>query len=136
MKKQTCSKPITNTKRTSVLKELYITNIGEDSTLRIGDTYAITPYSLVYALQRKIPTFRGDEGNFEPYSVFRKDIPLPEITEQVNLNIINENPYIHVGRVKIIATSVAPVVHIGSNCIIRSESRTLNIRQFNSTSVP
>lgn len=122
-------------KRTSVVEEFVIISVGIDSSLHFGDTYAITPSSKVFALSRKIPTFRGDEGSFN-YPIFTRPAAWPKDDEPVHVNTNNVNAYIKVDRVKILATAVAAVVQVGSNCIIRSENRTKHIRQLNMELVP
>lgn len=116
-------------KRISVVKAVNIKSVSNSSLFQAGDNLVVAPYSRVFAVQREIPTYIGNEGNFN-YPVFTAPVPVPFLDEQVQIAVRNANPLIEVGFLDIIGVSTSSVVQIGSNRAIQAENRTKHIRQL------
>jgi spore germination protein PE len=117
-------------KRISIVKGIHINAMLFSATLQVGDNLIIAPSSRVFAVQREFPAFIGNEGNLNSYPTFTRPIPMPIVSERIQLSVRNVNPFIHVDSLKIIGASTASVIQIGSNQIIHSENRTKHIRQL------
>lgn len=116
--------------RVSLVKNINIKSIAFSSIFNVGDVDTYAPKAYVYAVQRELPFFWGDEGNLAYYPIYSKPIPKPIITESINMNIINTSPFIKVNNVKILGISTAAIAQIGSNKIINAEARTKHIRHL------
>lgn len=115
--------------RLSIVDKFKLRTLSYSSILEVGDSNQILPYSLALAVQREQEIFFGNEGHFN-YPVFTTPIPRPLITEQIQINTINESPKIYVHSVDITAASVSGVIQIGSTNTIQGESRIKHIRQL------
>lgn len=115
--------------RLSIVDNLHIRSLAYSSILEIGDSNQIRPYSKALAVQREEEIFLGTEGHFN-FPLFLTLIPRPIISEQIQINRINESQEIHVHSVNITAASIAGVIHIGSTNHIESESWIKHIRQL------
>lgn len=99
--------------------------------LQIGDSNQITPISFVLAVQKELPLFATDEGEFGKFRIFNMSFPpLPPITEQLKMEVIDENPSIHVNHIHILGISTSGNVHVGSTCHIQSEARVKHFRHL------
>lgn len=119
-----------NMVRTSVVHRLKINDISTASTLQVGDLVDYKSYSKALAVQREESIYLGNEGNFGAYELFSKPIPQPKVYEDVQMEIINRNPYIQVGNVRVIAAAASSLIQIGSTQRIEAEARTKHIRQL------
>lgn len=116
------------TTRTSIINNFKLNALAASAILQIGDSFILKPKAKVFAVQREVPFFWGDEGNLENYDIYYQAIPQPVITELVNMNIINRSPVIKVNNIRILGVSASSIVHIGSTKIIDAEARVKHIR--------
>lgn len=98
--------------------------------IQMGDSYLLRPVSYALAVQREQEIFFSDEGNFNDYQIFTIQLPNVPITENVVMNVHNENPSIHVNNVYCLGISSSGIVHIGSTKHIISEARVKHIRHL------
>ncbi|MCA0987707.1 spore germination protein GerPE [Guptibacillus algicola] len=117
--------------RASLVNWIRVASIDLAGTVQIGDSNQITPEAQVYAVQRELPIFNGDEAkDLSEFPIYSQEIPLPPITECVEQITIQENPVIKVGGIDIIGVAASSVLHVGSTQRIQLESRVKNIREF------
>lgn len=117
-------------KRHSHVDNMYIINISNSSVFVCGESGHIDADTRALAVQRQVPVFFEDEGQYEDYSIFSRSIPTWPPYSDVKLNIIQDYKKIHVGCVDIIATASASVVQVGPNDTMDLESRVKAIRHF------
>ncbi|MBX4149260.1 spore germination protein GerPE [Paenibacillus lautus] len=117
-------------KRHSHVDHMYIINISDSSACICGESGHIDANTRALAVQRQVPVFFEDEGDYEDYSIFSRSIPTWPPQSDVELNIIQDHKKIHVGCIDIIATASASVVHVGPNDTMDLESRVKAIRHF------
>ncbi|WP_409294780.1 spore germination protein GerPE [Peribacillus sp. SCS-26] len=116
-------------RRISQLGRLNINTLIFSSTVEIGDSSLIDATNFVYAVQREAEYFSGKEGSFnEP--LFIEKMQPPQITENVIMNYESINPFIKVGFIDIIGDTAASIVHIGSTCDVRLQSKIKNVRDL------
>ncbi len=115
--------------RLSIVDNLNIRSLAYSSVLEIGDSNQILPYSKALAVQREHEIFLENEGHFN-YPLFLTLIPRPHISEQIQINRINESSEIHVRSIDITGSSFSGVIHIGSTNHIEGESWIKHIRQL------
>ena len=113
-----------------MVKAINLKSVGISATFQIGDIKTIKPRTKIIAVQREIPIYYGDEGNFNSFPIFSKSIPKPVIHEEININRVNLNPFIQVDTIHVLGVSSSGVFQVGSNDYIDSEARTKNIRQL------
>jgi len=118
------------TNRISITNSIKINSILFSSIFQIGDINILTPRTSVLAVQREVPIFLGNEGNFAKFPLFSRPIPKPKINEPVPMHVINHSPVIKVNRIKINSISASSIVQIGSTNRIDSEARVKHIRQI------
>lgn len=117
-------------KRFSIVRNVKIRTLLFSAIFQVGDNLVIAPKSRVFAVQREIPTFIGNEGNFFEFPIFSKPIPQPLVEEQIHVSTQNVQPYIQVDHLDVLGVSTAAVIQIGSNKVIVTENRTKHIRQL------
>ncbi|MEC0255740.1 spore germination protein GerPE [Paenibacillus lautus] len=117
-------------KRHSHVDHMYIINISNSSACICGESGHIDANTRALAVQRQVPVFFEDEGNYEDYSIFSRSIPTWPSQSDVELNIIQDHKKIHVGCLEIIAAASASVVQVGPNDTMDLESRVKAIRHF------
>jgi spore germination protein PE len=116
--------------RTSVVHRLKVNDVSLSSTLQVGDLVEFKPYSKALAIQREESIYLGNEGNFEAYELFSKPIPQPKVYEDVDMEILNRDPYIQVGNVRVIAAAASSLIQVGSTQRMEAEARVKHIRQL------
>ncbi|WP_317617284.1 spore germination protein GerPE [Paenibacillus elgii] len=116
--------------RTSVVRSLKVNDTGYASTVFIGDLIDFSPVTNVFAVQREIPVFYGDEGHLSAYPIYSSPLPRARLEPAVQMDVTNTSPVICAGNVRVIAISAASMVQFGSVRSIRSEARVKNIRQL------
>ncbi|WP_275980323.1 spore germination protein GerPE [Halalkalibacter alkaliphilus] len=116
-------------KRTSIVHNIKVINVGLSSIFEIGDSLSISPRSKAWALQRQFELFYGNEGHFRD-PVFTRPLPKPDFDEHVCFVRYNESPTIKVNNIFVTAAAASSVLHIGSTQLIDSESRVKHIRQL------
>ena len=122
--------------RTSVVDNVNVINISFASILQIGDSNRIKGTSRALAVQREAELFFGKEGNFNDFSVFTEPLPVPPITDRIEFQKQDDDPYIRVGCIDIAGISSASLVHIGNASHISMEARIKHIRQLLSKEKP
>jgi spore germination protein PE len=123
-------------KRTSVVNHVKVTSISTSSTLIVGDSVKITSRTRALAVQRQVAVFFANEGEFEDYPLFTKEIPQPSISERLNMSIVQESPFIKVNSIYVIGVAASSTMQIGSTRIIDLESRLKHFRQFVTSETP
>ncbi|MGN7296843.1 spore germination protein GerPE [Fredinandcohnia aciditolerans] len=116
--------------RISVVDLIYVNSVSFSSILEIGDSKKITPVSQALAVQREVPLFFTNEGDFSQYPIFSRKLPIVKVTESVNMEIFNQNPVIKVNSIKVTGVSSAAVMQIGSTETIHTESKVKHIRKL------
>lgn len=116
--------------RISVVDLIYVNSVSFSSILEIGDSKKITPVSQALAVQREVPLFFTNEGDFSQYPIFSRELPKVKVAETVNMKVINQNPVIKVDSIKVIGVSSAAVMQIGSTETIHTESKVKHIRKL------
>ena len=116
-------------RRTSVVHDIKVLVCQLGSATFIGDNQVVDSRAWVLAVQRELPEFLGNEGNFR-YRVYHAELPAPGLGTSVRLRRTNESPWIKVGHVKIISISVAGVLQVGSTSIIDADNRLKLFRQL------
>lgn len=115
--------------RTSLVGLFKADSVELGSILQFGDSLCLTPETKALAVLRSQSSYYGDEGDFSS-PIFTNPIPGPSLDEELEMEIINESPYIKVESIKIIGVSASGIVQIGSNQCIDAESRIKHIRQM------
>jgi spore germination protein PE len=123
-------------KRISIVNDLKVLSVTSASSLMVGDAFKFTARARSIAVQRQVAVFFANEGEFEDYPLFTKKIPQPKISEQVNMNVINESPYIKVRTVKVLGVASASTLQIGSTRFIDLEARLKHFRHFVTSETP
>ncbi|MFB0845641.1 spore germination protein GerPE [Paenibacillus oleatilyticus] len=116
--------------RTSVVRSLKVNDVGYGSAIFVGDLVDFSPVTYVFAVQREIPVFYGDEGHLSAYPIYSAPLPKARQEPAVQMDVTNTSPVICAGDVRVIAISAASMVQFGSVRSIRAESRVKNIRQL------
>lgn len=116
--------------RISVVDQTKVNAVVFSSTFFVGDMKQFIPKTYALAVQREIPIYNGNEGDFTPYLTFSSPIPVPSQQNTVPVEAINENPFIHVGAIQVLSVSTSSLYQIGSTDYIDAESRIKHIRQL------
>ncbi|WP_199622463.1 spore germination protein GerPE [Paenibacillus alkalitolerans] len=116
--------------RVSLVANTKVLAVSTGSIFSVGDAVHLKPKARALAVQREVPVFLGDEGNFEKFKIFTQKIPQPEAAETINMQVHNISPWIKVGNVKIHSVAASSIFQIGSNKTIDSEARVKHIRQL------
>lgn len=116
--------------RTACVNRLKVTLVIYSSFVHVGDVWGIFPESQVFALQRQIPVFWGDEGKLEKMPVFFQPFPTQEINEEVSFTQANKTPCIGVNNLYIIGLSTSAGLQIGNTAVLDAKNRTKHIRHL------
>ncbi|WP_281943058.1 spore germination protein GerPE [Paenibacillus tyrfis] len=116
--------------RTSVVRSLKVNDTGYASAVFIGDLVDFSPVTYVFAVQREVPVFYGDEGHLSAYPIYSAPLPIGRQEPAVQMVVTNTCPFICAGDVRVIAISSASMVQFGSVRSIRADTRVKNIRQL------
>ncbi|RRJ65828.1 spore germination protein GerPE [Paenibacillus oralis] len=116
--------------RTSCVNRLKVTFVIYSSFVHVGDVWGIFPDSQVFALQRQIPVFWGDEGKLEKLPIFFQPFPSQEINEEVIFTQENKSPCIGVNNLYILGISTSAGLQIGNTAILDAKNRTKHIRHL------
>jgi spore germination protein PE len=116
-------------KRISMVGSIKVNGITS-SILQIGDNAVIQAKNRVFAVQREVSQFWGEEGSFAAYPIFNRPIQWPPVTGKVTMSVDNLGSVIKVGKVRVLGISASSVLQAGSNRILEAESRVLNIRHY------
>ncbi len=116
--------------RISVVHDLQVNVLLLSSTVSVGDSASIAPISQSIAVQREVPAFLADEGDFARYPIFSRPAPQPIVKEKVRMSVINASPFIQVNGIRVLAISAASVLKIGFCGIVDAETRIKHFRQL------
>ncbi|TLS53623.1 spore germination protein GerPE [Paenibacillus antri] len=116
--------------RTSVVGELFVASVALSSIVLIGDGRIGNSRARAIAVKREYPIYRGDEGSFERYALFRAAIPEPPTLFPADIRFVPERTRIVVGRIDVLAASSSAIIQIGSNGDLANESRQKQFRQL------
>lgn len=115
----------------SVVHQPTVITLGLASVIQVGDTNQIDLKNRTIAVHREIPYFLAQEGSWEAYNIFVDDeITIPTRVNEVNMHVINQNPFLEVNCVVIESMLNSSCFHIGSVDYVFANSRILQIRQF------
>src|SRR5699024_1835388 len=99
----------------------------------IGDTKHIQSTSKGIALQKEGARFKAENNiNFNDYSLFNREMNLPEIVTPVQKETIHHSDTISVNNIDIIGISEAALFQIGNLEKAYSESRIKHFRRYSS----
>lgn len=116
--------------RISLVKNIKINSVLFSSIVQIGDFNIGNVKSKVLAVQREIPIFLTNEGNFEVYPLFSRPIPIPVMDGSIRHHVVHQSPFIKVKNIKINGISASSIFQVGSSHWIESEARVKHIRQL------
>lgn len=116
--------------RLSIVGNIYMHSIGSASTMHVGDNVYTALQNRVFAVQREVPIYYGNEGSFAAYHFFQRPFPMPQPPEPFTMCVDNLGSYITVRNIRILGVAASSLFQIGSNRVSRSETRVKNIRQF------
>ncbi|MDD9271046.1 spore germination protein GerPE [Paenibacillus sp. GCM10023248] len=116
--------------RLSIVGYVYVNSISISSVMQVGDNVNTALNTNVFAVQREVPIYYGNEGSFKAYPFYRRPIPIPQPPEPFTMCVDNLGSFIRVRGLRILGLSATSVLQIGSNRISSGESRVMNIRQF------
>lgn len=116
--------------RWSVIDYVKVFNLSEASFIQAGDNMSFNSASKVITVQRQVPTFFGNEGNFNKYPIFSRPSIIPDTQEIISMNVNNECDVIKVGLITIIGIAGSSVFQAGRNTMIESESRVKEFKQL------
>ncbi|SFJ06691.1 MULTISPECIES: spore germination protein GerPE [unclassified Bacillus (in: firmicutes)] len=115
----------------SIVHQPSVITLGLGSVIQIGDTNQMELKNRTIAVHRETPYFLSTEGKWETYEIFVDDeITIPTRVNEVNMTVINKNPFIEVNCITIQSMLNASCLHIGSIDYVFLNSRILQIRQF------
>jgi spore germination protein PE len=116
--------------RLSIVNNIYVNTIGSASTMHAGDNVNTALSTRVFAVQREVPYYYGNEGSFAAYPFYERPFPIPQPPEPFTMCVDNLGCYITVRNIRILGVAASSLFQIGSNRITCSETRVKNIRQF------
>lgn len=117
--------------RRSVVSTVDVYSAQLSSIVLFGDAAGLNTQSRVFAVQREVTDFLGNEGDdLSRFKIYSQPVPEPEVDKSVSFRSVNESPDIRVGDVKIYGMSVSAVFQVGSNPLVETDNRTKHIRQL------
>ncbi|KRE73769.1 spore germination protein GerPE [Paenibacillus sp. Soil750] len=116
--------------RLSIVGNIYINSIGSASTMHTGDNVYTALQNRVFAVQREVPIYYGNEGSFAAYPFYQRPFPIPQPPEPFTMCVDNLGSYITVRNIRILGVAASSLFQIGSNRVTTAETRIKNIRQF------
>lgn len=116
-------------RRVSIVNKIQIYSNVLSSVIQIGDTSYIKSRADVFAIQRQIPFYLGNEGDLSQFPIFNRSIP-QALKPRIRSTTDNMHSHIKVKSIRIIGLSASAVFQVGSNQRMDLDSRTKHIRQF------
>ncbi|MDO6658589.1 spore germination protein GerPE [Anaerobacillus sp. 1_MG-2023] len=117
--------------RSSLVNWILVSSVDSSAVVQIGDSNQVTPETKIYALQRELPIFNGNEvEDLTEYPMFSQPLPLPLLTENIEQCTIHENPIIKVGSIRVIGIAASSVLQVGSTRQIKTEARVKHNREY------
>jgi spore germination protein PE len=121
---------ITLYKRTSLVNGVGVSSFAESSICQVGDSNEIIAYDAVFALQKRLGSFSGNEGAVEHDTLSKKEMPFPAYPTEVNMAVFHEVPFINVNRIRVIGISSSSLLHIGSTNRVFMQAKIKHIREY------
>lgn len=116
--------------RISQVQKLKIKTVSISSVTQIGDSQIINSLTRALAVQREVEIFFENEGDFSQYHIFKEQIPLPLIEEEIIFHKTDLTPCIRVPHITIDGVTSASIVHVGNTGCVYLESRIKHIRHL------
>ncbi|EPC8407661.1 MULTISPECIES: spore germination protein GerPE [Bacillus] len=115
----------------SIVQNVSIISLGITAVLQVGDANQMELKSRALAVHREIPCYIKGEGRFDAFEIFTDEhITIPKRTTDVNLNIVNECPFIEVNNVELRTLLNSGCFQIGNVDYVFNNSRIMQIRQY------
>ncbi|AUB62429.1 spore germination protein GerPE [Bacillus thuringiensis] len=115
----------------SIVQNVSIISLGITAVLQVGDANQMELKSRALAVHREIPCYIRGEGRFDAFEIFTDEhITIPKRTTDVNLNIVNECPFIEVNNVELRTLLNSGCFQIGNVDYVFNNSRIMQIRQY------
>ncbi|KQX60783.1 MULTISPECIES: spore germination protein GerPE [unclassified Paenibacillus] len=116
--------------RLSIVGNVYINDLSSSSIMHVGDNINTALKTRVFAVQREVPFYYGNEGSFKAYPFYQRPFPIPQPHEPFTMCVDNLGSFIRVQNIRILGVSSSSILQIGCNRITSGETRIKNIRQF------
>lgn len=116
--------------RLSIVDNVYINGLSSSSIMHVGDNINTALKTRVFAVQREVPFYYGNEGSFKAYPFYQRPFPIPQSPEPFTMSVDNLGSFIRVQNIRILGVSSSAVLQIGCNRITSAETHVKNIRQF------
>ena len=115
----------------SIVQNVSIVSLGIAAVFQVGDANQMELKSRAIAVHREIPFYIRGEGRFDAFEIFTDEhITIPKRTTDVNLNIVNECPFIEVNNVELRTLLNSGCFQIGNVDYGFNNSRIMQIRQY------
>ena len=115
----------------SIVQSVSIISLGIAAVFQVGDANQMELKSRAIAVHREIPFYIRGEGRFDAFEIFTDEhITIPKRTTDVNLNIVNECPFIEVNNVELRTLLNSGCFQIGNVDYVFNNSRIMQIRQY------
>ncbi|MBB6673400.1 spore germination protein GerPE [Cohnella nanjingensis] len=121
--------------RESRVRNVYFNTVSQASVLQFGDDNGTTDlFNRVIAIQRAIADFESNELPFSAYSLYYRPILLPAPQEEVSFSSTAWGD-IEIGDVQVIGLSNSALTRFGCSGPLTAETRIVNIRHFNASTI-
>ncbi|HFK1424615.1 MULTISPECIES: spore germination protein GerPE [Bacillus cereus group] len=115
----------------SIVQNVSIVSLGIAAVFQVGDANQMELKSRALAVHREFPCYIKDEGRLDAFEIFTDEhITIPKRTTNVNLNIVNECPFIEVNNVELRTLLNSGGFQIGNVDYVFNNSRIMQIRQY------
>ncbi|CAM4008582.1 MULTISPECIES: spore germination protein GerPE [Bacillus cereus group] len=115
----------------SIVQNVSIVSLGIAAVFQVGDANQMELKSRALAVHREFPCYIKDEGRLDAFEIFTDEhITIPKRTTDVNLNIVNECPFIEVNNVELRTLLNSGGFQIGNVDYVFNNSRIMQIRQY------
>lgn len=115
----------------SIVQNVSIVSLGIAAVFQVGDANQMELKSRALAVHREFPCYIKDEGRLDAFEIFTDEhITIPKRTTDVNLNIVNECPFIEVNNVELRTLLNSGGFQIGNVDYAFNNSRIMQIRQY------
>ncbi|HFJ9402169.1 spore germination protein GerPE [Bacillus cereus group sp. TH260-2LC] len=115
----------------SIVQNVSIVSLGIAAVFQVGDANQMELKSRALAVHREFPCYIKDEGRLDAFEIFTDEhITIPKRTTDVNLNIVNECPFIEVNNVELRTLLNSGCFQIGNVDYVFNNSRIMQIRQY------
>lgn len=117
--------------RLAVIGTVDVNAVNDASVVQFGDSRDTVLIDSAIALQRRYANFQGDETRFASYPIF--SLPAPPNPWPVDGMLISRSQgnRIEVGAIRVLSIRASSYLQAGCLERMETDSRILNIRQFN-----